>query len=125
MTAAEPAVVALVGGLPGLALAQRRVGLGHLDEPAQDEVELDRHRLLAPQRAVVVEHRHALLDRDRLDPSAPLTRATKSTIACFAGPSRQLVSAASQDQRIASSVLAMSSAYSRAIMATASRSRST
>ena len=36
---AEPAVVALVGRLPGLAVAQGRVGLGHLDQPAQDEVE--------------------------------------------------------------------------------------
>ena len=53
----QPGVVPLVGGLPRLPVAQRRVRLGHLDEPAQDEVELDRHRLLAPQRAVVVEHR--------------------------------------------------------------------
>jgi len=33
---------------------------GHLGEPAEDEPELDRHRLLTPQRAVIVEHRHAL-----------------------------------------------------------------
>jgi hypothetical protein len=49
-----------------LALTQRLVGLDHLDESAQDEVELDRHRLLAPQRSVVVEHRQALGDRYRL-----------------------------------------------------------
>ena len=65
---AHPVVVAFVGGLPGLALAQRRVRLGHLHEPAQDEVELDRHRLLAPERAVVVEHRQAVLDPHRLRP---------------------------------------------------------
>jgi hypothetical protein len=55
---AQPAVVAGVGGLPGLAGAQLGVLLGHGGQAAQDEVELDGHRLLAPQRAVVVEHRH-------------------------------------------------------------------
>jgi hypothetical protein len=61
---AEPAEVALVGRLPGLLVAQRRVGLGHLREPPEDEVELDRHRLLAPQRAVVVEGGDPLLGRE-------------------------------------------------------------
>ena len=61
---AEPRVVALVGRLPGLAVAQPRVGVGHRVQPPQDEVRLDRHRLLAPERAVVVERRDALLDRD-------------------------------------------------------------
>jgi hypothetical protein len=65
---AEPGVVALVGGLPGLALAQPGICLSHLDEPAQDEVELDRHRLLTPQRAVVVEHGQAILDGNRRRP---------------------------------------------------------
>ena len=60
---AEPGIVALVRGLPGLLLAESRVGLGHLVQPAQDEVGLDRHRLLAPERAVVVEHRDPLLRR--------------------------------------------------------------
>ena len=89
---AEPGVVALVGGLPRLALAQLRVRLRHLDEAAKDEVELDRHRLLAPQRAVVVEHRDPLLDRHGCRSVA--ARATKSTIACLAAPSRQLGSSA-------------------------------
>src|SRR3954464_13802136 len=45
----------------------RRAGsAAALHEPAQDEVQLDRHGLLAPQRAVVVEDRHTLLDRHRL-----------------------------------------------------------
>jgi hypothetical protein len=63
---AQPAVVAFVRGLPGLALTQCGFGLGHRREPAEDEVELDRHRLLAPQRAVVVEHGEAILDRHGL-----------------------------------------------------------
>jgi hypothetical protein len=67
---AQPAVVLLVGGLPRLALPQSGVGLGHLQESAQDEVKLDRHRLFTPQRAVVVEHRQAILDRHRLSPVA-------------------------------------------------------
>jgi len=62
----EPRVVVLIGGLPRLALTQGRVGLRHLHEAAQDEVHLDRHRLLAPQRAVVVEDGDALLGRDGL-----------------------------------------------------------
>ena len=60
----EPAEVPLVRRLPRLLLAERRVGLGHLVEPAQDEVGLNRHRLLAPERAVVVEDRDALLGRN-------------------------------------------------------------
>ena len=59
---AQPAVVVLVCGLPGLAGAKLGIGLRHLDQPAEDEVGLDRQRLLAPQRAVVVKHRHPLLD---------------------------------------------------------------
>src|SRR3954469_19771830 len=57
----QPAVVALVGRFPGLAPTQVGLRLRHLHETAKDEIELDRHRLLAPQGAVVVEHRHALL----------------------------------------------------------------
>jgi hypothetical protein len=59
----EPLVVLVVGRLPGLAGAQRGVLVGHGDQPAQDKVQLDGHRLLAPQGAVVVEHRHPLLRR--------------------------------------------------------------
>ena len=79
----QPGVVALVRRLPGLLVAERRVGLRHLVEPAQDEVGLDRQRLLAPERAVVVEDRdalgrrhavrgHALDEVERRRPSRPV-----------------------------------------------------
>ena len=84
----QPGIVALVSRLPRLTILERRVLLRHLLQPAQDEVELDRHRLLAPQRSVVVEHSDALLERHTRW-TAP-TRSTKSTIACFAGPSVQV-----------------------------------
>jgi hypothetical protein len=51
----KPLVVAFVRRLPRLAIAERRVFLGHLGETLQDEAQLDRHRLLAPERPVVVE----------------------------------------------------------------------
>jgi hypothetical protein len=57
----KPAVVPVVGGLPGLAVAQPRVLVGHGGQPLEDEAELDGHRLLAPQGAVVVEHGQPLL----------------------------------------------------------------
>ena len=54
------------------------VRLGHRREALEDEAELDRHRLLAPQRAVVVEdgdalrHRHVAGDPlDELDDRLP------------------------------------------------------
>ena len=73
---AEPGVVLSLRGHPGLLVPQRRVLLGHLGQPLEDEPELDRHRLLTPQRAVVVEHGDPLLLRESL--AAP----TKSSIAC-------------------------------------------
>ncbi len=60
---AEPGVVLVVRRLPRLLGAQRRIRLGHRSQPLQDEPELDRHWLLAPQRAVVVERGDAVLDR--------------------------------------------------------------
>ena len=51
----EPAVVPLERGLERLALLQLGLVLRHRHEAPQDEVELDRHWLLTPQRAVVVE----------------------------------------------------------------------
>ena len=65
----QPFAVLFAGRLPGLAIAQRRIGLTHLGQSTQDEVRLDRQRLLAPQRAVVVEHRHALVDGDGNGPA--------------------------------------------------------
>ena len=66
---AQPGVVLLVGGLPGLLRAQRLVLLRHLGEPHQDEAELDRHRLLAPEGAVVVVDRDSLGGRDIVRPA--------------------------------------------------------
>ena len=59
----QPGVVPLVRRLPRLPLAQLGIGLGHLGEPAKDEVGLDRQRFLAPERAVVVEHRDPFFRR--------------------------------------------------------------
>lgn len=53
---AEPGVVALERGFPGLLPSESRVGLGHLVQPTEDEVGLNPERLLAPEGAVVVEH---------------------------------------------------------------------
>jgi hypothetical protein len=66
--APEPAVLLLVGGLPRLPVTQLGLVLGHLPQPPQDEVELDRHRLLAPERPVVVEDGDALLGRHACRP---------------------------------------------------------
>ena len=63
----EPAQVVLVRRLVRLLVAQLRVGLGHLGESPQREVELDRDRLLRPQRAVVVERGDAFLWGDEPD----------------------------------------------------------
>jgi hypothetical protein len=51
----EPAIVALVRRLPGLTAAQPGVVPRHLIKPTENEVSLDRQRLLTPQGAVVVE----------------------------------------------------------------------
>ncbi len=64
--AAEPVQVAGACRLIRLLLGQRRIGRRLLTEPADDEVELDVHRLLAPQRAVVVEDRDTGLWRDEI-----------------------------------------------------------
>jgi hypothetical protein len=58
---AQPLQVALERRLVRLFVPQRRVGLGLRSESAHQEVELDVHRLLAPQRAVVVEDRDTLV----------------------------------------------------------------
>jgi hypothetical protein len=63
---AQPAVVLLISGLPRLTTTQPIVLMRHLDESAQNEVQLYRHGFLAPQGAVVVEDGHPILDRYRL-----------------------------------------------------------
>jgi hypothetical protein len=57
----EPAVVAFGHCFPGLLRNELGLRRRHLREASQDEIQLDRHRLLAPQGAIVVEHRHPFL----------------------------------------------------------------
>ena len=97
----KPAVVTLMRCLPRLPIAQLRFCFGHLEEPAKDEVQLDRHRLLTPQGSVVVEHATRSSVGTASDPS-PHVRPTKSWIACFAAPSRQLGSAPVADEPVTS-----------------------
>jgi hypothetical protein len=59
----QPGVVVLPGGLPRLLVTEPGIRLGHLDQPAEDEVQLDRHGFLAPERPVVVEHGDPLVGR--------------------------------------------------------------
>jgi catechol 2,3-dioxygenase-like lactoylglutathione lyase family enzyme len=56
-------LVAFERRLPGLALLQLWLRFCHRDKTPKNEVELDRHRFLAPQRPVVVEHCDAVVDR--------------------------------------------------------------
>ena len=90
----KPAVVTLMRCLPRLPIAQLRFCFGHLEEPAKDEVQLDRHRLLTPQGSVVVEHRDALLGRHGIRSVAArsayevVDRLLRSTVA----PARQRAS---------------------------------
>ena len=59
----EPAMVALGHGLPGLLGSKLRLRRHHLGETPKDEIQLNRHRLLTPQGAVIVEHSNAFLRR--------------------------------------------------------------
>ena len=63
---AEPGEIVLVCCLVGLLLPQRRVGGGLFGKAADHEIELDRHRLFGPERAVVVEHGHPLRHGDEV-----------------------------------------------------------
>jgi hypothetical protein len=117
----EPAVVTLGYSLPWLPFSQLRPLGHHLRQAPQDEVELDRHRLLAPQRAVVVEHATRSSGGTAADPSAPHVRATKSTIARLVGPSRQLDTNSSVTVRLLRSA---GKPHSRISIRVASRSRS-
>jgi hypothetical protein len=83
----EPGVVVHVGGLPGLAIAKPGIGVGHLRQRPEDEVGLDGQRMLAPERAVGVEHRDALCATGT---AFRTVCSTNATIAAFAGPSFQL-----------------------------------
>ena len=65
----QPVVVALDCCLVGLPTPQRGIRRSELRQPEQREVELDRDRLLAPQRPVVVEHRHPLGGSDEPVPA--------------------------------------------------------
>ena len=60
----QPLVVPVVGGPPRLPLAKRGVLLGHRRQAMENEDQLHRHRLLAPERAIVVEYSDALGWRD-------------------------------------------------------------
>src|SRR5262245_61598687 len=62
----QPGVVPVVGGLPGLTAAQRRILFRHTREAFQYESEFDRHGFLAPECAVIVEHGNTLLARDKV-----------------------------------------------------------
>src|ERR1700755_901559 len=59
----EPGIVSFVGGLPWLARAQRNFFLRHGSQSLQNEPEFDGHGLLAPKRAVVIEHGNSLFHR--------------------------------------------------------------
>ena len=91
------------------AVAQLGIRLGHLGEPAQDEVGLDRQRLLAPQRAVVVEDGDALLGR-HVRPA--VTRSTKSRTASCVGPSFQEASGSPRQRPAVSAASSFSTAWS-------------
>ena len=52
----QPVEILLPGGLPGLFGTQRGVSSGLRSQPAQEIVELDISRFLAPEGAVVVEN---------------------------------------------------------------------
>ena len=56
----QPRIVALVARPSTAADPSARVLLGHLGQPLEHETQLDRHRFLTPQRAVVVEHGNTL-----------------------------------------------------------------
>src|SRR4029453_4351681 len=67
----QPAVILCISSLPGLAISQRRIILGHSDQALQDEPGLDGHRFLAPEGAVVVEDPDPLPRRHIGAPAPP------------------------------------------------------
>ena len=86
----QPAVVTLIGGLPGLAITECLIGLGHGRQPAQDEVQLDRigfsrHRVPSLSKTAI---------RSSTETASPElsseTRFTKRRIASLAPLSLQL-----------------------------------
>jgi hypothetical protein len=75
--------------LEGLTLCHRRVLGRQFLDPVKGEKELSLKRLLAAERAIVVECGDALGWRRKLGPPSFVTRATKSRMADFAAPSFQ------------------------------------
>ena len=95
--------------LERLAFLQRRIFLCELVQPRLCEENLHLHRLLAPERAVIVEGRDALGRRHEVRPARCVTRATKSTIADFAALSFQHASTAQLEPAVASLIFAIAS----------------
>jgi hypothetical protein len=85
---AKPAVVLLVCSLPWLPITQPRLRLRHFDEPAKDEVELDRHGF--SHHSVPPLSKTATRSSTGTASVPERVRSTKSRMACFAAPSRQL-----------------------------------
>ena len=85
----ERIVIAFEHRLEGLTIAHRRVFGRQVLHAVKGEKELCLKRLLAPERAVVIERGDALGGGTNSGPPCFVTRATKSRIADFAAPSFQ------------------------------------
>jgi hypothetical protein len=80
---AQPAVVALIRRLSRLPTTQLGIGLRHLEQATEDEVSLDRHRLLAHN----VPSLSNTATRSSTGTPSDTVRSTNSTIARLAAPS--------------------------------------
>jgi hypothetical protein len=81
----EPGVVLLVCGFPGLPVTQRGTLLCYRGQAHHDEAEFEGHRLLAPERAVVVEDGDLRLRRDEIARNLCLSRDDKILNAALGG----------------------------------------
>jgi hypothetical protein len=63
---AKPVVIPFIRGFPALAGAASSVPLLHLDRAEENELQLDRHRLLAPQGPAVVKSRNSFVRMDEV-----------------------------------------------------------